>query len=66
VLGFVTFIPLIGPKRFLQRGKPETDVLSWTMIRSVFGQTIFIVGFQVIQQVSGGAASRPRATPGDW
>lgn len=51
VLGLVVLVPTMGPKAFLQRGRPETNLVSPTILRSIIGQTVIIVVFQIMQQV---------------
>lgn len=51
VLGLVVLVPTMGPKAFLQRGRPETNLVSPTILRSIIGQTVIVVIFQVMQQV---------------
>ncbi|GAB5037414.1 cation transporting atpase [Nannochloropsis oceanica] len=50
VLGFVVLVPTMGPKPYLQRGRPETNLVSPTILRSVIGQTVIVVSFSILQQ----------------
>jgi hypothetical protein len=51
VLGLVVLVPTMGPKAFLQRGRPETNLVSPTILRSIIGQTVIVVAFQILQQL---------------
>jgi hypothetical protein len=51
VLGLVVLVPTMGPKPFLQRGRPETNLVSPTILRSIIGQTAIVVAFQILQQL---------------
>ena len=50
VLGFTLLIPMMRPRSILQKGKPEINLLSYTVLRSIIGQSIIVVCFQFLQQ----------------
>jgi magnesium-transporting ATPase (P-type) len=50
VLPFVTFMPSLEALPSLKRGKPECNLVSFPTMRSIFGHTILIVAFQILQQ----------------
>jgi hypothetical protein len=47
VLGFVLLVPTMAPRKVVQRGRPEPDLLSPTILRSVVGHTVIVIMFQV-------------------
>lgn len=47
VLGFVLLVPTMAPRHVVQRGRPEPDLLSPTILRSVVGHTVIVIMFQV-------------------
>jgi hypothetical protein len=53
VLGFVVLVPTLAPRSYIQRGRPETNLVSPTILRSVMGQTFLVILFQVSSVMMG-------------
>ncbi|BFI18309.1 hypothetical protein MPTK1_6g14430 [Marchantia polymorpha subsp. ruderalis] len=51
VFPLVLFMPATHPRKELTRGRPEGNLLALPILISVYGQTVFIMAFQVIAQV---------------
>ncbi len=50
VLPFVTFMPSMDAKEKLNRGRPEANLVSFPVMRSVMGHATIIIFFQLFQQ----------------
>lgn len=50
VLPFVTFMPSMEATPKLTRGTPETNLVSFPVMRSIFGHSALIIFFQLFQQ----------------
>ena len=50
VLPFVTFMPSMEATPKLTRGTPETNLISFPVMRSIFGHSALIIFFQLFQQ----------------
>ena len=64
VLPFVTFMPSMEALPKLKRGKPECNLVSFPVMRSIFGHTALIIGFQILQQWM--LLNEPGYTPPDY
>lgn len=50
VLPFVTFMPSLEALPTLSRGMPECNLVSFPVMRSIFGHSLLIAALQVYQQ----------------
>eukprot|EP00002_Diphylleia_rotans_P031501 TRINITY_DN6546_c0_g1_i1.p1 TRINITY_DN6546_c0_g1~~TRINITY_DN6546_c0_g1_i1.p1 ORF type:complete len:149 (+),score=17.81 TRINITY_DN6546_c0_g1_i1:499-945(+) len=47
VFPLAIFMPMIKSKRTLSRGRPESDLFSPSVFRSVFGHGVILIAFQI-------------------
>lgn len=51
VFPMVLFMPATKPRKELSRGRPESNLLAFPILLSVYGQSLFIILFQAMAQV---------------
>lgn len=51
VFPLVLLMPATHPRKELTHGRPEGNLLTFPILISVYGQSVFIMAFQVIAQV---------------
>ncbi|CAM6100809.1 unnamed protein product [Calypogeia fissa] len=51
VFPMVLFMPATKPRKELSRGRPESNLLAFPILLSVYGQSIFTILFQAVAQV---------------